>query len=418
MPDAPQTQPPIHTQCVIAGGGPAGMMLAFLLGRAGIHVTLLEKHADFLRDFRGDTIHPSTLQLLHELGILDDFLQLPHQELTHISGRVQGIEVLIADFRHLPTHAKFIALMPQWDFLNFLASHAKQFPTFNLIMQANVSGLITEHNRITGLIAQTPQGPIEIRAELTVGADGRHSTLRQLAHLEVIDRGAPIDVLWMRLTRRPTDPEITLGHFIPGNILVTINRADYWQCALVIPKGGLENIQQQGLPGFQQTIARIAPFLKDRTAELDSWDKIKLLTVAVDHLRHWSRPGLLCIGDSAHAMSPIGGVGINLAIQDAVAAANLLAAPLAQHAPITNILLQKIQHRREFPTRLLQSLQVFAHKRILAPALTRTTPLTRLPLAVRLLKNFPYLRRLPARLVGIGPRPEHIRTPRIAPPPR
>lgn len=389
------------------------MMAGFLLARAGIDIVILEKHADFLRDFRGDTIHPSTLELMYELGLLDDFLARPHQELREIGGQIGDHEVKIADFSHLPVHCKFIGLMPQWDFLKFLAEKGKRYPRFHLRMQSEVAGLIEESGQIMGVRAKTPDGTLEVRADLTIGADGRHSTVREKAKLEVINIGAPIDVLWMRLPREPRDPFQTLGRFLEGKILVAIDRGDYWQCAFVIPKGAFDQIKQKGLPAFRDEIATVAPFLRERTGELKDWDDIKLLTVMVDRLHHWFRPGLLCIGDSAHAMSPVGGVGINLAIQDAVAAANILCAHLARGQVASNSL-AKVQKRREFPTRMTQGLQVLAHKRILYPTLTRKTPSTassRLPILLRLLQQWPALRRIPARALGLGFRPEHIHTP-------
>jgi 2-polyprenyl-6-methoxyphenol hydroxylase-like FAD-dependent oxidoreductase len=398
-----------QVRCCIAGGGPAGMMLGFLLARAGVEVVVLEKHSDFLRDFRGDTIHPSTLELMHELGLLDEFLKRPHQEATHLTGIVGNIEVRIADFTHLRTHCRFIGLMPQWDFLNFVAEHAARYPTFHLQMQTDAVDLIEEGDRIVGVRANGPSGPMEIRADLVVGADGRRSTIRQRAKLEVVDLGAPIDVLWMRLSRRASDPSNPLGHFNRGKILVTIDRGDYWQCAFVIAKGGFEEIRKRGLDVFRAELAEIAPFLRDRVAELGDWSDIKLLTVAVDRLKKWYCPGLLCIGDAAHAMSPIGGVGINLAIQDAVAAANLLADRLGrgQVAPAD---LKKVQRRREFPTRVTQRLQIFVQNRVISRVLASQEQLT-LPWPLRLLRRFPILARIPARLVGIGIRAEHIRTP-------
>jgi len=386
------------------------MIAGFLLARAGIDVVVLEKHADFLRDFRGDTIHPSTLEVMHELGILDEFLLRPHQEVPQIGGQFEDVTVTVGDFSHLPTRCKFIALMPQWDFLNFIAEKAKCYPHFHLRMESAVNELIEENGRIAGVRGKTPQGALEVRADLTVGADGRHSIIRTKAGLKVIDLGAPIDVLWMRLSRDPTDPPQTLGRFKPGKILVTLNRGDYWQCAYVIPKGGLDTIRQKGLPEFREDIARVAPLLGGRTNELRSWDDIKLLTVAVDRLSQWWRSGLLCIGDSAHAMSPIGGVGINLAIQDAVATANLLAQELSRGA-VSDDLLRQVQRRREFPTRMTQAFQIFAHKRFLGPALSKAKKRSRLPLPIQLLQRFPILRRIPARLIGLGFRPEHVRSP-------
>jgi 2-polyprenyl-6-methoxyphenol hydroxylase-like FAD-dependent oxidoreductase len=400
----------MEVRCCIAGGGPAGMVLGFLLARAGIDVVVLEKHADFLRDFRGDTIHPSTLELMYELGILDDFLRRPHQEFAQIGAQIEDWVVTVADFSHLPTHCKFIALMPQWDFLNFIAEHGKQYPQFHLRMESEVTGLMEENGRVVGVRAETPQGVLEVRADLTVGADGRHSIVREKAGFEVIDLGAPIDVLWMRVGRQPGDPHQTLGRFRAGKILVTLNRGDYWQCAYVIPKGAFEAIHQKGLTAFREDIVSVAPFLRGRIDEIKDWNDIKLLSVAVDHLRWWSRTGLLCIGDSAHAMSPIGGVGINLAIQDAVAAANILTQPLLRGA-VSDEHLRKVQERREFPTRMTQGFQVFAHKRFIGPVLGSETRIRRLPLLLKLLRQVPMLRRIPARMIGLGFRPEHVRTP-------
>jgi 2-polyprenyl-6-methoxyphenol hydroxylase-like FAD-dependent oxidoreductase len=409
MPPEASSSQSKQTTCCIAGGGPAGIVLGFLLARAGIEVLVLEKHADFFRDFRGDTIHPSTFELMYELGLLDDFLRVRHQELLEIGAAVDDFTVTVGNFSHLPVHCKFVGLMPQWDFLNFIAEKAKAYPQFHLRMECEVTDLLIENDRVVGVRAKTRDGDREFRAGLMIGADGRHSIVRAKAGFEVIDLGAPIDVLWMRVSRQPSDPEQTLGRFRSGKILVTINRGDYWQCAYVIPKDGFDAIQKKGLPAFRHDLETVAPFLQGRAAELKDWSDIKLLSVAVDRLRHWSRPGLLCIGDSAHAMSPIGGVGINLAIQDAVAAANILVPALSTGA--SDDYLQKVQARREFPTRMTQGFQIFAHKRFIGPALATKAPLKRLPLPLALLKNFPILRRIPARMVGLGFRPEHIHTP-------
>jgi 2-polyprenyl-6-methoxyphenol hydroxylase-like FAD-dependent oxidoreductase len=409
----PQENPASETvtaRCCLVGGGPAGMVCGFLLARAGIDVVVLEKHADFLRDFRGDTIHPSTLELMYELGILGEFLRRPHQELTQIGAQADDFTVAIADFSHLPTHCKFVGLMPQWEFLNFIAEKAKVYPRFHLRMETEVTDLLIENGKVAGIYAKSPSGALEVRADLTIGADGRRSIVREKAGLEVLDLGAPIDVLWMRVSRDPSDPNQTLGRFRAGKILVAIDRGEYWQCAYVIPKGGLDAIHKRGLATFKDEIASVAPFLRERLSELKDWNDVKLLSVAVDRLRQWSRPGLLCIGDSAHAMSPIGGVGINLAIQDAVAAANILAGPLAKGA-VTDEGLRDVQRRREFPTRVTQGFQVFAHKRFIGLAMRHARPLTRLPFPLKLLQIFPILRRIPARLVGLGVRPEHVRTP-------
>jgi 2-polyprenyl-6-methoxyphenol hydroxylase-like FAD-dependent oxidoreductase len=407
----PQTKvETMQARCCIAGGGPAGMVLGFLMARAGVEVIVLEKHADFLRDFRGDTVHPSTLELMYELGILDEFLRRPHQQLPEVGALVEDSEVTIADFSHLPTRCKFVALMPQWDFLNFIADKANPYSQFHLRMQAEVADLLMEGGRVAGVRAKVPEGTLEVRADLTIGADGRHSLVRAKAQLSVLDLGAPIDVLWMRVSKQPSDPNQTLGRFRAGKILVTLDRDDYWQCAFVIAKGEFDAIQQKGLPAFRHDLESVAPFLRGRTEELKSWDDIKLLSVAVDRLRQWSRPGLLCIGDSAHAMSPIGGVGINLAIQDAVATANILAQSLSQRQSIDDQV-QQVQKRRDFATRITQGFQVFAHRRFIGPALSRQSPVRTLPLPLKLLKQFPILRRIPARMVGLGVRPEHIHSP-------
>ncbi len=388
------------------------MVAGFLLARAGVDVLVLEKHADFLRDFRGDTIHPSTLELMYELGVLEEFLRRPHQELRSIGGQIEDFAVMIADLSHLPTQCKFIALMPQWDFLNFIAEKAKSYSNFHLQMESEVFELIEENGRVAGVRARTTQGLLDVRADLTIGADGRHSIVRAKAGFEILDLGAPIDVLWMRVSRRPSDPKQSLGRFKAGRILVTIDRGDYWQCAYVIPKGEFETVKKNGLPSFRKDIASVAPFLQDRIDELEDWDQIKLLSVAVDRLRQWSKPGLLCIGDSAHAMSPVGGVGINLAIQDAVATANILAEAL-KRGPVDEERLRLVQKRREFPARMTQKVQVFAHHRVLRPALSSKSHRRTLPLPFKLLKYFPALRRIPARMIGLGFRPEHVRTPDV-----
>ena len=399
----------IRRRCVVVGGGPAGMMLGFLLARAGVEVVVLEKHADFLRDFRGDTVHPSTLQVIDELGLLDDFLKRPHQKAQTVSGQVGDQVVTVADFSHLPTRCRFIAFMPQWDFLDFLADHARSYPGFDLRMRAEVTDLIHEGDRVVGVRARTPESVLEVRADLVVGCDGRHSTVRANAGLDVEDTGAPIDVLWMRLPRQPDDPDQPLGRFDPGQVFVMLNRGDYFQCALVIPKGGFDAVKAQGLGAFRERIAKAAPFVRDRVEAIRTWDDVKLLSVAVDHLRQWYRPGLLCIGDAAHAMSPIGGVGINFAVQDAVAAANILAEPL-RSGTVGIEDLKRVQDRREFPVRLTQRMQVFLQDRVLSPTLRSRAPLA-LPWPFKLLRWVPVLRRIPARLIGMGLRPEHVRTP-------
>lgn len=389
------------------------MMLGFLLARAGIEILVLEKHADFLRDFRGDTIHPSTLELMYELGLLEEFLKRPHQELQQLRGQVGRETFTLADCSHLPTHCKFIALMPQWDFLNFLVEQGRRYPGFHIEMQAEATDLIQENGRIVGVRYTTAQGQREVRADLTVGADGRHSVIRARAGLPSVNLGAPMDVLWMRLSRRASDGEQTFGYVDRGKILVLINRGDYWQAAMVIPKGAADTIRQRGLAAFQEQIATLVPFLRDRVEELRDWKDISLLTVAVDRLTQWSRSGLLCIGDAAHAMSPIGGVGINLAIQDAVAAANILGPAFLRGTP-TEKDLRAVQNRRMFPTRATQRLQLTIQNNVIRRVLGSTKPLA-LPWFFKLFQRFPYLRRIPARLIGVGFRPEHIRLPAQTP---
>lgn len=396
----------LRARCCIAGGGPAGMMLGYLLARAGVDTVVLEKHADFLRDFRGDTVHPSTLRVMQELGLLEAFLRRPHQKLRQVAGQVGGQPIVIADFSHLPAAYAFIAFMPQWDFLDFLAQEGRKLPAFRLLMRAEATELLEENGAIAGLRASSPEGPLEIRANLTVAADGRQSVLRQRAGLEVEDFGAPMDVLWMRLSKRADDPPNALGRINAGRILVTLDRGDYWQCAYVIPKGASEAVRAGGIESFREGIVAVAPFLRDRVGELKSWDDVKLLTVQVNRLRRWHREGLLCIGDAAHAMSPIGGVGINLAIQDAVAAANLLGGPLLRGTPTLEEL-AAVQRRRGFPTRMTQRMQLFLQRNVIGRVLASgATP--RLALPIRMLQRFPALQRIPARLIGMGFRPEHV----------
>ncbi len=388
------------------------MMLGFLLARAGVEVIVLEKHADFLRDFRGDTIHPSTLELMYELGILQEFLKRPHQELRTLAGQVGSETVQIGDFTHLPTHCKFLALMPQWDFLNFILEQGKRYSGFQVRMQTQATGLIEENGRVVGVSAKTSSGTVEVRAALTIGADGRHSIVRERAGLQVMDLGAPMDVLWMRISRHASDPDQTFGHAEPGKVFVMIDREDYWQCGFVIPKGAADELRARGIEKFREEIVNLQPYLRDRVGELRDWNDVSLLTVKVDRLKNWSRPGLLCIGDAAHAMSPIGGVGINLAIQDAVAAANILAAKLAADN-LNDHDLVAVQRRREFPTRATQRLQVIVQNRVIGRVLASSRPLT-VPWELRLLQRWPVLRRIPARVVGMGFRPEHVHTSQVS----
>ena len=402
----------ITTTCCIAGGGPAGIMLGFLLARAGVKVVVLEKHADFFRDFRGDTIHPSTLELMHELGLLDAFLKLPHQKVERLTGQIGDQRLQMIDLTHLPTRCKYVALMPQWDFLNFIAAQGRRYAGFDLRMRAEATGLIEEAGRVVGLRATTPEGELEIRADLVVGADGRHSTVRDKAGLKSDDYGAAMDVLWFRVSRKQTDDTETFGHIEAGTMLVMLDRGDYWQCAYVIPKGGIDRVKAAGLDAFRDRVVELSPFLADRAGELKSWDDIKLLSVTVDRLRQWWRPGLICIGDAAHAMSPIGGVGINLAVQDAVAAANRLAAPL-RAGTASDEDLRAIEARRALPARLTQRIQLAMQNQIIGPALAATQR-PKPPLLFRLFNMFPLLRRIPARLLGLGIRPEHIHTPEIS----
>jgi 2-polyprenyl-6-methoxyphenol hydroxylase-like FAD-dependent oxidoreductase len=402
----------ISTTVCIVGGGPCGVMLGVLLARAGVDVAVLEKYGDFFRDFRGDTVHPSTLELLYELGWLDDFLALPHNEFETASATIAGETVKIADLSHLPTHCKFVALMPQWDFLNFLAERGRKYPTFHLMMKTEGVALIENDGRVTGVRATSPDGEIEIAAKLVVGADGRHSKVRDLAGFAVEDLGAPMDILWMRIPKDPSDPTRQLGWVRTGHMVILLDRGDYWQCAYLIAKGSFEQLKAKGLGELQRAIAETVPPLADRVAELDDWSKIAMLDVRVDRLERWHRPGLLCIGDAAHAMSPIGGIGINLAIQDAVATANTLAAALAARKAPTDIEVHRIQERRMFPTKVTQAFQTFVQNRAIDP-LIHGVPVESPPLAARLIDEFPLLRRLPARLIGIGVRPEHVRTPDV-----
>jgi len=387
-------------------------MLGYLLARAGVPVTVIEKHQDFFRDFRGDTVHPSTLQLMHELGLLEDFLRMPHQELTSVGLVFGDLRFQAADLRHVPTCCKFVALMPQWDFLDFLSGHAKSFPTFQLRMQHEAVSLIRDAGRVTGVEARTPEGNVQIQADLVVGCDGRHSTIRRAAQLDIIEMGVPIDVLWFRISRKTDDPEQLLGNINYGKVLILIPRSDYFQAGFIIRKGSFEEMKQNSLEAFRESILQIAPYLGKRVEELQSWEQIKLLSVQINRLRQWHRPGLLCIGDAAHAMSPAGGVGINLAIQDAVATANLLARPLRE-GQVTEALLAKVQRRREFPTRVTQFMQVNAHNGF-EYIFDKSGPM-KAPWQMKVALRIPGVQRVVARVVGVGVRPEHIRDGKEAP---
>jgi 2-polyprenyl-6-methoxyphenol hydroxylase-like FAD-dependent oxidoreductase len=400
----------LQVRCCIAGGGPAGMMLGYLLGRAGIKTVVLEKHADFLRDFRGDTVHPSTLMIMQELGLIDDFLKLPHSEIRAFAAEIGETRVKIADFAQVATPFKFVVLMPQWDFLNFLAEKARRFPALKVVMSAQVTSLVETAGRVVGVKATTPDGPLEVRATLVVGCDGRSSTVRAASGLVVQDLGSPIDVLWFRVSKKPGDPEQVLGRLGADKMIVTIDRTDYWQCAYVIGKGGIERVHAAGLEAFKAAVADGARFLSDRVDELKSFDDVKLLSVSVDRLTAWSKPGLLCIGDAAHAMSPVGGVGINLAIQDAVATANLLAAKLKAET-LQDGDLDSVRRRRLFPVKVIQGLQVAVHNRVLKPAVSGARRSLKVPWPLKLLDSHAWLRRWPAQFLGLGVRPEHVHSP-------
>jgi 2-polyprenyl-6-methoxyphenol hydroxylase-like FAD-dependent oxidoreductase len=400
--------PTLTTQRCIAGGGPAGLMLAMLLARAGVDVVVLEKHADFLRDFRGDTIHPSTLEIMAELGWLDEFLALPHQKVHAINAQFGNERFEIAGLAHLPVRAPFVAMMPQWDFLNFLARKAAAYPGFQLLMETEARQLLIEDGRVVGMTATGRDGAIELRAPLTVAADGRASVLREASGLPVEDFGAPMDALWFRLSRQPGDTSETQFRFDAGRIFIMLNRDEYWQCAFVIPKGANERIRAAGLEAFRAVLRPLLPIDPVRADEIVDWEPVKLLTVQVNRLQTWWRPGFLAIGDAAHAMSPVAGVGINLAVQDAVAAANVLAEPL-RAASLEDRHLRAIERRRAFPTQATQRMQLLLQRRIIARALGATGEI-RPPLALRLLTRVPLLSRIPARLFGLGIRPEHVRT--------
>jgi 2-polyprenyl-6-methoxyphenol hydroxylase-like FAD-dependent oxidoreductase len=401
----------LQAECCIVGGGPAGMMAGYLFARAGVKTVVLEKHGDFLRDFRGDTVHPSTLEILHELGLADEFLKRPHQKIERLGGNFGETHLRIADFSGIKAHYPFIVLMPQWDFLDFLAEKARALPSFSLLMRTEATGLVEENGRVVGVRASGPDGELEIRARLTIGADGRHSTVRDASGLKVLDIGAPIDVFWFRVDRDPGQGEDVLFNAAAGRIVVTIDRGDYWQCAYVIAKDEAPRIRAAGLDAFRRSVVDAVPWLANHIGQIASFDDVKLLTVTVDRLEKWSLPGLVMIGDSAHAMSPVGGVGINLAIQDAVASANLLAGRLASGA-LADADLERVRERRLWPTRVVQFVQVEAHRRILTPLLRSGERDPRPPLPIRVVSALPWLQRRFASWAGLGVRPEHVHSPK------
>jgi 2-polyprenyl-6-methoxyphenol hydroxylase-like FAD-dependent oxidoreductase len=400
---------PNETDLLIVGGGPAGMMGGYLFARAGVRTCVLEKHQDFLRDFRGDTVHPSTLNLFDELGLLDRLLEQPHDKVTDVEAVIGGRRFRIADFTHLPGRGRFIAMMPQWHFLDFLASEARKLPAFALRTQCEATGLLEEENRVAGVITASGE---TLRARLVIAADGRRSVLRGAGALPLKDLGAPIDVFWFRVPKAPTPKNETQGYMDKGEMIVAIDRGDYFQCARVIQKGSADAVRAKGLERFRSDVATTAPIVADEIAALQSWDDIKLLGVSLDRLTCWHRPGLLAIGDAAHAMSPVGGVGINLAIQDAVAAANILAGPMARGED-PDPLLHRVQERRMFPVKVIQGIQRAVHHRVIGAAFRNQR--IEAPWMLRLLSAIPLLQRVPARMLGLGVRREHIQSPQKTP---
>jgi 2-polyprenyl-6-methoxyphenol hydroxylase-like FAD-dependent oxidoreductase len=400
----------ITTRCCIVGGGPAGMMLGYLLGRAGIDTMVLEKHADFFRDFRGDTVHPSTLQVMDELGLIEGFLKLPHQQLHKMDGKFGDASIRIADLSRLKVKYPFIAFMPQWDFLNFLRESGKKFASLKVLMNADATDLIWSGNAVAGVKADTPDGLVEIHADLTIGCDGRHSIVRERAKLELKNIGAPMDVLWFRAGKGANETESVFARVETGKMMVTFDRGDYWQCAYVIAKGQYDAVRARGLDALRDDVTHLAPVLKSGVADVKDWDDVKLLTVAIDRLKRWTRPGLLCIGDAAHAMSPIGGVGVNLAVQDAVATANLLAAKLADGCPAESEL-DAVRRRREFPVRMTQAMQVAVQNNVISVALKPGGRPLAVPVFARIINAIPWLQGITARFVALGVRPEHVRSP-------
>ncbi len=393
------------TQCCIVGGGPAGMMLGYLLGRAGIKTVVLEKHADFFRDFRGDTVHPSTMKVMQELGLLEDFLKIPHDEVVQMNGLIGATSIRLADMSRLDTPCRFIAFMPQWDFLNFIDKKGRRFLNLQVMKKAEAVKLLKDGDRVTGVVAETENGPLSITADLTVACDGRHSLMRNQAEMVVNDIGAPMDVLWFRVGKPKGSTDSVFARLQAGQMMVMLDRNDYWQCAYVIAKNGYDIVKAKGLDAFRANIVKLAPIVRDTIGDVKSWDDVKLLSVKIDRLTKWARQGFLCIGDAAHAMSPVGGVGVNLAVQDAVATANLLFDKFGVTGP-SLVDLERVQNRREFPVKATQAIQVFVQNNLINRAISdaQFNP----PLALKIVNKFPWLQGITARAIGIGVRPEHV----------